>query len=65
MNGEKNFKSLKKRCQNLVTVTVIGRKRKIYCNSWKSEVLGNLPGVFLFFNFNDRLLYKFWTKFQK
>ena len=28
---KKKFKSLEKRCQNLVTVTVTGRKRKIYC----------------------------------
>ncbi len=29
---KKNFKSFEKRCQNLVTVTVTGQKRKIYCN---------------------------------
>jgi hypothetical protein len=31
MNGEKKFKSLEKRCQSLVTVTVTGQKLKIYC----------------------------------
>jgi hypothetical protein len=29
---KKNFKSLEKRWQNLITVTVTGQKRKIFCN---------------------------------